>query len=619
MLAARACAPRRSLRTTVAPDALASGSSSKRLPPRGRSRRCRTPPLGVRMSLTDPGLEVRAPANPPDASDGTLAAGLPPPDAYTPPDLPAEAISRYSRQLLLPSFGPSRQVALSSARALIIGCGGLGCPAALYLGAAGVGHLALADRPGDVVEVTNLHRQVGHTTDRVGRDKAESLAAAVTAINPLVAVAVVDGGAFVGGRRPGGATAEALVASFDVVLDCTDNVAARYLINDACVLGGVPLVAGAAVGTDGQLTVYNWEDPAVAAAATAAATDTKGAPPPLASADAAEKGAPPPRKSTRVCLRCIFPSPPPPSCVGSCDTAGVLGPVPGVIGVLQALEAIKVLSARRPRSAADNPSTAPPPTGVAAPPLAPPAPAGTPATGLAILARRMLLFDGADGTFTTVTLRPPRAECAVCSPARTVTSTADIDYAAWSRGESAAAAAGPPSTAAAAASAAMEEPPAATAAAPDGAGAGAAAVAAAAPVGGTPAPAQGASCSVVPFSPSGGPPHLPPEWRLPAPAFARAYFTPAGTAGTLLVDVRPAAQYALCAVPGSVSVPLGGFEAALPGLAALLTDGDGPRQLVVVCRRGNSSRVAVAAARGAGVAAVDVVGGLSAWPGFPAY
>lgn len=448
------------------------------------------------MSLTEPGLEAPAPAHPPDAANGTLAADLPPPDAYTPPNLPAEAISRYSRQLLLPSFGPSRQVALSSGRALIIGCGGLGCPAALYLGAAGVGHLALADRPGDVVEVTNLHRQVGHTTGRVGRDKAASLAAAVTAINPLVAVTVVDGGAFVGGHRPGGATAEALVASFDVVLDCTDNVAARYLINDACVLGGVPLVAGAAVGTDGQLTVYNWEDPAVASAAAtavaagaaaAATADTKGGPP-LAAGDAADKAAPPPRKSNRVCLRCVFPSPPPPSCVGSCDTAGVLGPVPGVIGVLQALEAIKVLSSRRPP-----------------------------------------------------------------------------------------------------------------------------------PVGGARAPADGASCSVVPFSPSGGPPHLPPEWRLAAPAFARTYFTPAGTAKTLLVDVRPVAQYALCAVPGSVSVPLGGFEAALPSLAAQLTKGGGTRQLVVVCRRGNSSRVAVAAARGAGVAAVDVVGGLSAWPGFPAY
>lgn len=571
------------------------------------------------MSLTEPGLEAPAPAHPPDAANGTLAADLPPPDAYTPPNLPAEAISRYSRQLLLPSFGPSRQVALSSGRALIIGCGGLGCPAALYLGAAGVGHLALADRPGDVVEVTNLHRQVGHTTGRVGRDKAASLAAAVTAINPLVAVTVVDGGAFVGGHRPGGATAEALVASFDVVLDCTDNVAARYLINDACVLGGVPLVAGAAVGTDGQLTVYNWEDPAVASAAAtavaagaaaAATADTKGGPP-LATGDAADKAAPPPRKSNRVCLRCVFPSPPPPSCVGSCDTAGVLGPVPGVIGVLQALEAIKVLSSRRPRSAAADPSATPPPTGVAAPPSAPPAPAGAAAAGLAVLARRMLLFDGADGAFTTVTLRPSRADCAVCSPARTVTSTADIDYAAWSRGEPAAATA---------ASGAVAEPPAATAAAPDGAGGGAVAAAAAAPpVGGARAPADGASCSVGPFSPSGGPPHLPPEWRLAAPAFARTYFTPAGTAKTLLVDVRPVAQYALCAVPGSVSVPLGGFEAALPSLAAQLTKGGGTRQLVVVCRRGNSSRVAVAAARGAGVAAVDVVGGLSAWPGFPAY
>lgn len=582
------------------------GQRSKRRHPAGTAQQSH--PCGVRMSLTETGLDAVAAPVPPDASNGTLAAGLPPSDAYTPPDLPAEAISRYSRQLLLPSFGPARQVALSSARALIVGCGGLGCPAALYLGAAGVGHLALADRPGDVVEVTNLHRQVGHTTDRVGSDKAESLATAVRAINPLVAVTVVDGGAFGAGQRPGGATAEALVASFDVVLDCTDNVAARYLINDACVLGGVPLVAGAAVGTDGQLTVYNWEDPVVAAVASAADSQV----PSLAAAGGPDKGAPPPRKSSRVCLRCIFPSPPPPSCVGSCDTAGVLGPVPGVIGVLQALEAIKVLSSRGPLPPAALVPSAAPSTPVAVPLSAPPAPAGAAVAGLAVLARRMLLFDGADGVFSTVTLRPSRADCAVCSPARTVTSTADIDYATWSRGEPSALAAGLP-TAEATTSTAVAESSAATAAAPDGARG-----ATAAPVDSAAAPAEEA-CSVVPFSPSGSPPHLPPEWRLAAPTFARTYFTPTGTAGTLLVDVRPAAQYALCAVPGSVNVPLGGFEVALPGLAAQLCDGDVSRQLVVVCRRGNSSRVAVAAARGAGVAAVDVVGGLSAWPGFPAY
>lgn len=596
------------LMLAVAPDASGRWTTHpKDTIPRDCSRLLRSHPRSDRMSLTETGPGALAPPIPRDAFNGILAAGLPPSDAYTPPNLPAEAISRYSRQLLLPSFGPARQVALSSARALIVGCGGLGCPAALYLGAAGVGHLALADRPGDVVEVTNLHRQVGHTTDRLGSDKAESLATAVRAINPLVAVTVVDGGAFVGGQRPGGATAEALVASFDVVLDCTDNVAARYLINDACVLGGVPLVVGAAVGTDGQLTVYNWEDPALAAVTSATDTKVRG----FAAAGASDMSTPSTPKSSRVCLRCIFPSPPPPSCVGSCDTAGVLGPVPGVIGVLQALEAIKVVSSRGPRPAALVASAAPS-MPAAASVLEPRAPAGAASAGLTVLARRMLLFDGADGVFRTVTLRPSRPDCAVCSPARTVTSTADVDYAAWSRGEPSALAAGVP-TAVATSSATMEESSAATAAAPDGAGG-----AAAAPVDGAPASAED-SCSVVPFAPSGSPPHLPPEWRLPAPTFARTYFTPAGTVGTLLVDVRPAAQYALCAVPGSVSVPLGDFEAALPELAAQLSNGGVPRQLVVVCRRGNSSRVAVAAARGAGVAAVDVVGGLSAWPGFPAY
>lgn len=569
------------------------------LTPQRRAKLMRARPRGVRMSFTETGPRVR-PIISRGPFNGALAAGLPPPDAYTPPNLPAEAISRYSRQLLLPSFGPARQVALSSARALIVGCGGLGCPAALYLGASGVGHLALADRPGDVVELTNLHRQVGHTTDRVGSNKAESLATAVRAINPLVAVTVVDGSAFVGGRRPGGAAAEVLVSSFDVVLDCTDNVAARYLINDACVLGGVPLVVGAAVGTDGQLTVYNWEDPAVAAVSSTADTHMRS----LAASGKSDESTSRPRKSSRVCLRCIFPSPPPPSCVGSCDTAGVLGPVPGVIGVLQALEAIKVLSSGGPRAAALVPSAGPS-TPVALPASEPPSPAGAASTGFAVLARRMLIFDGADGVFRTITLRPARSDCAVCSPARTVTSTADVDYAAWARGESCALAASLPATLVTA-TADMMDSSAETTRAPNGAGD--AADASAEEV-----------CSVVPFAPSGSPPHLPPEWRLSAATFARTYFTPAGTAGTLLVDVRPAAQYALCAVPGSVSVPLGDFEAVLPGLAAQVSEGSVRRQMVVVCRRGNSSRVAVAAARGAGVPAVDVVGGLSAWPGFPAY
>jgi len=531
-------------------------------------------------------------AAPPSAANGSLALGLPPADAYTPANLPPESISRYSRQLLLPVFGPTRQIALSSSRALIIGCGGLGCPAALYLGAAGVGHLALADRPGDVVEVTNLHRQVGHTTDRVGVEKAESLAIAVRAINPLVNVTVVDGSAFAGGDRPGGATAEALVAAYDVVLDCTDNVAARYLINDACVLGGVPLVAGAAVGTDGQLTVYNWEASAVDVAR-----------PPTGSPATPVVGTLlPPRKSSRVCLRCVFPVPPPPSCVGSCDTAGVLGPVPGVIGVLQALEAIKVLATPAAVAAAPDDPAAPAP-GVPLPPSGAAA-----AAGLTVLARRMLLFDGADGAFTTVTLRPARPDCAVCSPARTVTSTAGVDYAAWARGKPRAATAAPPVAVAAEGAAA---------AVPRSTDVDTASGAPAAPAG---------SCSVVPFQPSALPPHLPPAWRLPADAFAATYFTPAGAAATLLVDVRPAAQYQLCAVPGSVNVPVDGFAAAVPDLATRLIGGKDAgegaaamRRMVIVCRRGNQSRVAVAAARGAGVEAVDIIGGLAAWPGFPAY
>lgn len=203
--------------------------------------------------------------------------------------------SKPSRPAHTPTPAQQR---LRSATALIVGAGGLGCPAALYLAAAGVGAVVVAD--GDVVDASNLHRQIAHTPATLGVAKAASLAAAITAASPGVAVTAVG--------EVTSSNAVELAQRSTVVLDCTDNAAARYLLSDASAAAGVPLVCGAALGTDGQVTVFG----------------------------PASSGAP--------CRRCVFPVPPPPAACGSCAAGGVLGPVPGVIGVLQALEAIKVVT-----------------------------------------------------------------------------------------------------------------------------------------------------------------------------------------------------------------------------------------------------------------------------------
>jgi len=211
-------------------------------------------------------------------------------------------VERYSRQMLLPWFGPAAQERLAAARVLVVGAGGLGSPALLYLAAAGVGTLGLCDRDG--LEVSNLHRQVIHTTAAAmaGTPKVESAAAALAALNPTITLTTHPAG-----LTPGNAAA--LVAGYDLVLDATDNAPTRYLLSDAAAGARVPLVSGAALGGEGQLTVY------------------------CGGADA-----------DTPCYRCLFPVPPRPGVCGACSDAGVLGPVPGVIGVLQAVEAVKVLA-----------------------------------------------------------------------------------------------------------------------------------------------------------------------------------------------------------------------------------------------------------------------------------
>ena len=213
------------------------------------------------------------------------------------PTLDLAEVERYSRHLLLPELGPDGQRRLKAARILLVGVGGLGSPAALYLAAAGVGHLTLVDF--DAVDVTNLQRQVLHGTKDVGRPKVESARDRLRDLNPHVSVDAVA-------TRVSPGNVLALVRDHDLVLDGSDSFSTRYLVNDACVLAGRPNVHASIFRFEGQATVLS----------------TAGGP----------------------CYRCIFPSPPGPGEVPSCSEAGVLGVLPGLLGTIQATEAIKLVT-----------------------------------------------------------------------------------------------------------------------------------------------------------------------------------------------------------------------------------------------------------------------------------
>jgi sulfur-carrier protein adenylyltransferase/sulfurtransferase len=204
--------------------------------------------------------------------------------------------SRYARQLVLRGFGPAAQERLKNGRVLIVGAGGLGSPAASYLAAAGVGTISLVDT--DVVDVTNLHRQLLYTTPDVGRRKLDVARERLAAINPQVVVHTHD-------TRLTAQNAAGLVEGHNVVIDATDNFPARYAINDACLAQGIPFVYGSVARFDGQVSVF------------------------------AAPGGP--------CYRCLFPVMPAPGTVPTCAEEGVLGVVPGIIGLHQATEAIKLL------------------------------------------------------------------------------------------------------------------------------------------------------------------------------------------------------------------------------------------------------------------------------------
>ena len=213
-----------------------------------------------------------------------------------PRDLSPRERQRYSRHLLLPEVGYEGQQRLKAARVLCVGAGGLGSPAALYLAAAGVGTIGLVDF--DVVDVSNLQRQIIHGTGDVGRSKLESACARIDSLNPEVHVETFEGPFSV-------ANAKMLVEAFDVVVDGTDNFPARYLVNDACVLYGRPNAWGSIFRFEGQASVF----------ATPAGP----------------------------CYRCLHPEPPLPGLVPSCAEAGVLGVLPGIIGTIQATETLKLI------------------------------------------------------------------------------------------------------------------------------------------------------------------------------------------------------------------------------------------------------------------------------------
>src|ERR1035437_6161940 len=251
---------------------------------------------------------------------------------------------RYSRHLILPEVGVEGQLKLKRACVLCVGTGGLGSPVVLYLAAAGVGTLGIVDF--DIVDLTNLQRQILHGSDDIGRQKLDSAAERITAINPNVKVRKFE-------TRLTSANALEVFRDFQIVVDGTDNFPTRYLVNDACVLTGKPNVYGSIFRFEGQASVFETED--------------------------------------GPCYRCLYPEPPPPGLVPSCAEGGVLGILPGLIGVIQATETIKLILGQ-----GDS------------------------------LAGRLLLIDALTMQFRTLKLRK-NPDCPVCGTQPTVTALIDYD------------------------------------------------------------------------------------------------------------------------------------------------------------------------------------------------
>jgi molybdopterin/thiamine biosynthesis adenylyltransferase/rhodanese-related sulfurtransferase len=269
-----------------------------------------------------------------------------------PRSLGAEQRARYSRHLLIPEVGEEGQAKLLDSRILLVGAGGLGSPASLYLAAAGIGRIGIVDE--DVVDASNLQRQIVHSTERLGEPKVASAKRTIEALNPDVEVVAYQ-------ERLTSENVDRILADgWDVIVDGADNFPTRYLVNDASVWHDVPVVHGSIYRFEGQVTVFQPND--------------------------------------GPCYRCLFPTPPPPELAPSCAEGGVLGVLPGIIGSLQANEALKLAL-----GAGDT------------------------------LVGRLLLFDALEPSFTEVKLRRDPA-CPVCGESPTITSYVDyVEFCAGGR------------------------------------------------------------------------------------------------------------------------------------------------------------------------------------------
>ena len=261
------------------------------------------------------------------------------------PELTTDDLSRYSRHLILPEVGMEGQQKLKAARVLCVGTGGLGSPLALYLTAAGIGTLGLVDF--DVVDASNLQRQIIHSTKDIGRKKLDSAEEKLKALNPAINIVKHD-------TMLSSANALEIIKDYDIVADGTDNFPTRYLVNDACVLLGKPNAYGSIFRFEGQASVFATE--------------------------------------TGPCYRCLYPEPPPPGLVPSCAEGGVLGILPGLVGVIQATEVIKLILGK-----------------------------GEPLIG------RLLLVDALNMRFRELKLRK-NPECPVCGENPTVTELIDYQH-----------------------------------------------------------------------------------------------------------------------------------------------------------------------------------------------
>ncbi|MFN2469817.1 MAG: molybdopterin-synthase adenylyltransferase MoeB [Gaiellaceae bacterium] len=301
---------------------------------------CRSGQRSGRAAAT---LAAAGYAEPINLAGGMVAweeLGLP---TIVPSSLDRDKVRRYSRHLLIPELGETGQLRLLDSRILLVGAGGLGSPAALYLAAAGVGTVGIVDA--DVVDDSNLQRQVLHSTAALGRPKVESARERIEGLNPDVDVIAYD-------ERLTSENVDAILdKGWDVIVDGADNFPTRYLVNDASVWHGIPVVHGSIFRFEGQITVFK-----------------------------AHEG---------PCYRCLFPQPPPPELAPSCAEGGVLGVLPGVIGSLQASEALKLA------------------LGI-----------GEPLVG------RLLLYDALEASFTEVALRRD-PDCPVCGENPTITEYVD--------------------------------------------------------------------------------------------------------------------------------------------------------------------------------------------------